>query len=383
MKENKKGSHKKRKINVLQLVEGFSLGGAEKKLLELVKCMDQTSFNTTICSLGLGDEIQEEFEKLSELGINVMVLPRKRRIDFGLFFRIVRLIRTLDIDVIMTTLFYADVIGPLAGKFAGVKAIFSWETISAPEWLIMRRLWPYMFAIRFCNRVISVSRATAQFLVEKRGVPSNRIMIIPYGVDLSKYHIGTEKGILKQLGIRKKDPVIGMVGRLHPQKGHQYLVEAAKDIVLKYPNTRFLIIGDGKLRNELEKKVKAEHLEDNILFLGFRDDVAELLRAVDIFTLPSLYEGLPNVALEAMACGKPVVATPADGSKEAVIDGETGLLVPMKDSRRLCEALSYFIENPEIAREFGRRGRKRVEKEFSLETQIKRFEDLYRSYVIK
>ena len=105
----------KDKINVLQLVEGFSLGGAEKKLMELVRCMDRDRFQTVVCSLGLGDEIQEEFEALQDLGIRVLVEPRRHRVDFGLLKRVTRLMREAEIDVAMTTLFYADVLGPFAG----------------------------------------------------------------------------------------------------------------------------------------------------------------------------------------------------------------------------------------------------------------------------
>ena len=373
---------KNNKINVLQLVEGFSLGGAEKKLKELVKFMDRKKFNTVVCSLGLGDTIKGEFEKLQDLGIEVMEIPRKVRVDFGLLYKITKLIKEKNIDVVMTTLFYADVIGPLAGKLGKAKAVFSWETISAPWWLYKRRLWPYQFAIRYCKKVVSVSNATARFLIDERGVPEEKVMVIPYGVNLDKYNTnddGIEKR--KSIGLTKGDLVVGMVGRLVPQKAHLYLIQAAEAVVKTFPDVKFVLVGDGELHEELGEKTKELGVDKNFIFLGFRNDVDELLSTFDIFTLPSLYEGLPNVVLEAMASGLPVVATPVDGTKEAVVDNETGILVPVKDVEKLAASLVKLLKDKELAKKMGRRGRKRVEEEFSLEKQIRSFEKLYESYV--
>lgn len=368
------------KINVLQLVEGFNLGGAEKKLKELVECMDRDKFHTVVCSLGLGDEIKDEFEKLGELGVEVIEIKRKVRVDFGLLFKIANLIRKKNIDIVMTTLFYADVIGPLAGKIGGAKAVFSWETISAPWWLYKRRLYPYQFAVRFCKKVISVSEATAKFLTDQRGVPEKKVMVIPYGVDLTLYNNSNKENTKKMLGLNGDEFVIGMVGRLVEQKGHVYLIEAAKKVVTEFPQVKFVIVGDGPLREMLEAKVQSENLSNNFLFLGFRHDVNELLKTFDVFTLPSLYEGLPNVVLEAMASSLPVIATPVDGTKEAVIDGETGILVPVKDPELLALAFRKIISDPALVKEYGEAGRKRVEKHFSLEGQVRQFEMLYETY---
>lgn len=368
------------KIRVLQLVEGFNLGGAEKKLKELVESMDRERFHTIVCSLGLGDAIKDEFEALRELGVEVIELKRNHRVDFGLLLQIAKLIKKEQIDIVMTTLFYADVLGPLAGKIGGAKAVFSWETISAPWWLYKRRLWPYRFAIRYCTKVISVSEATKKFLIEKRGVPEKKVLVIPYGVDLEKYYPyknGKRKDIL---GISENSPVIGMVGRLVEQKGHVYLIEAAEIVVKRFPTVKFVIVGDGELMEKLIRMVEKKKLAENFLFLGFRDTVPELLRSFDIFTLPSLYEGLPNVVLEAMATSLPVVATPADGTKEAVIDKTTGFLVPVKDEAALADDLIRLLKDHKLAEQMGEQGRHRVEETFSLNNQIQSFENLYETY---
>lgn len=365
------------KINVLQVVEGMNWGGAETKLLELIAHMDRNKFCTTVCSLGIGDRIKGRF---NELGVKFVNFERSRRIDPKLILDLAQLIRKEKIDIVMTTLFYADVIGALASAISPNKAVFSWETISAPEWLLKHRLLAYRFAVHFCSKVISVSNATAKWLIEKRGVPPEKVVVIPYGVNLDIFRQGKNRKLKASLGISPETFVVGVVARLHSQKGHCYLIEAAQSIVAKHKDVKFVFVGDGELRKDLENQVKESQLEKYFLFLGFRSDVHELLRTFDLFVLPSLYEGLPNVILEAMATGLPVVATSVDGTVELVKDGETGYLVPPKAPETLAEKISLFIQNRECATKFGKQGRKRVEVEYSLSKQVANFQNLYEKY---
>ncbi|MFQ5640276.1 MAG: glycosyltransferase [bacterium] len=368
----------RRKINVLQLVEGLNWGGAETKLMELIAHMDSSRFNTTVCSLGMGDRIKEKF---GELDVKFVNFARRNRFDPKLLWDVNKLIRHEKIDVVMTTLFYADVVGPLARSFTPAKAVFSWETISAPEWLLTRRLLAYKFAMNFCDKVISVSHATAKWLVEKRGVSKQKVMVIPYGVNLELFHEGGNEALRKSLGVSEKETLIGVVARLHPQKGHRYLIEAAESLVRDFPALKFAFVGDGELRTELEQRIKAAKLEKHFLFLGFRNDVKDLLRTFDIFVLPSLYEGLPNVILEAMASGLPVVATAVDGTPELIEDDVTGYLVPPKDPAALATKISALLKDEKRRHDFGSRGRRRIEEEYSLEKQVENFQNLYEKYV--
>ncbi len=364
----------------MQLIEGFGLGGAEKKVCELIANMDAGRFNTVVCSFGICEEIRDFF---TDLDVKVITLPRYHQFDISLIWRLRQAIRREKIDIVMSTLFHADFWGALVGKWAGARAVFSWETISSPEWLIPRRLYPYRTVIRLTDKVISVSDATARWLEEKRGVPRNHITVIPYGVDLSVYKNGREPGLRAELGLQKDHMVVGMVGRLVHQKGHRYLVRAAEGIVKKFPGVRFVLVGDGPLRREIESFIAEKGLQDHFLLLGIRHDVHRILREFDIFCLPSLFEGLPNVILEAMASGLPVVATHVDGTKEAVVPSDTGLLVPPKDPAELGKALTTLLSDPKKAGEMGKAGRRRVEAHFSLEAQVKSFEKLYQAYTFR
>jgi glycosyltransferase involved in cell wall biosynthesis len=235
-------------------------------------------------------------------------------------------------------------------------------------------------AIRFCDKVISVSNATADWLVQKRGVPRRKVLVIPYGVNLKLYRPGRNLELRKKIGLPVEARVVGVVARLHPQKGHRYLIEAAQTIVRAHPKVRFVLVGDGELRGELEQMVLQSNLAEHFLFLGFRDDVRDLLQIFDLFVLPSLYEGLPNVILEAMASGLPVVATSVDGTKELIVDNETGFLVPPKDSAALAEKIGLLLADKERSAIFGLKGRQRVEAHYSLELEVKSFQNLYEKY---
>jgi len=343
----------------------------------LVDHMDRERFETTVISLGLGNEIKDRF---MQLDCRVMTFQRQKRFDFALYKRVENFIRDEKIDIVMTTLFYADVLGATVGKKGGAKGVFSWETISHPKWLVPHRLWSYRWAIRRADKVISVSQATADWLVQERGVAADKVMIIPYGVNVDKFNAEPKTISRTELGVPEDAFIIGQVSRLNEQKGHVYLIDAAPQIVEKIPNVKFVLAGDGPSRGIIEEKIAAHNLQDYFILLGARRDVPEIIRQFDIFTLPSLYEGLPNVILEAMSTSLPIVATPADGTKEAIVDGESGILVPMQNPQALAEQLIRTAQDAALRKRLGTAARKRAVDVFSLQGQVNKFQDLYTEY---
>jgi glycosyltransferase involved in cell wall biosynthesis len=364
-----------RRIRVLQLVEGFGRGGAEKKLHELIERIDRNRFDTTICSLDIGGrDLEEEFRNT---GYETVILPRKSRVDWQLVAQLIDMIHTRRIDVVMTTLYYADVLGQLAAALGRVRAVYSWETSSAPEYLVTRRLWPYRMTVRFADKVVAVSKAVASYLADQRHVPRSKIEVIPYGVDLSRYSAFRNGQLREQFGLSRKHVVIGMVGRLEPDKGHDILIETASR--MNRSDVRFMLAGQGSLEPSLKQEVRERGLEEQFVFLGFRKDIHRILPLFDIVTLPSLHEGLPNAILEAMAVGKPVVATAVGGIPEAVVHNETGILIEPGSSDSLETALEKLINTKALREEMGASGRRRMENVYSLEKQIEAFETLLSS----
>jgi glycosyltransferase involved in cell wall biosynthesis len=366
------------KIKILQLVNGFAIGGAESKLLDLVKHVNRDRYEIIVCSVGQGGPLQNEFENL---GIKVVMFQKKFAFDLSLVLKVKRLIQEEGIDIIQTTLLYADLIGAVAARLANVPTVISWETVSHGSFDTLRtksrHKIAYRFAMRYVSKIVAVSDETRDFIITFRKIDPGKIQTIHYGVDLNKFQKTSSNGKRQEIGISNETPVVGVVARLEEVKGHRFLIEAAKEIINKIPDTQFVFIGDGSLRSSFEQRVEELGLTSNFKFLGFRKDVHDLLNVLDVFVLPSISEGLPNVILEAMANEKPVVATAVGGIPEAIINGETGYLVPEKNSEALQEAIIKLLENKKNANKMGRNGRKRVEEEFSLQKEIAEFEKLY------
>jgi glycosyltransferase involved in cell wall biosynthesis len=163
------------------------------------------------------------------------------------------------------------------------------------------------------------------------------------------------------------------VARLDEQKGHRYLLEAAVEI----PEAVFVLVGDGPERAALEKQVHQLKLEDRVLFFGFRNDIQNWLSACDLFVLPSLYEGLPIAVLEAMAAGKPVIATDIPGNREAVVDGLTGCLVAPQDPRSLAVAIRSLLADSALRKRMGQAGREIVSQKFSMKEMVRQVTEVY------
>ncbi len=367
------------RINLLQVVNGLAIGGAEKKLLELVKTLDKKRYNIIVCSIGQGGPLQKDFEAL---GVNVIVCQKRNKLDLSLIFTVARLIKECEIDVVQTTLLLADLVGAMAARIAGKPPVISWETVSHGENDILRtgnrHILAYKFAMKRVSRIVAVSQEIQRSLIQRRGIPAEKIAYIPYGVDLKKF--ARRNGSIDKrsiLNIPSDRIVVGTVARAEPYKGVAYLQKVALQMVQQHPKLDFVFVGDGSLRKELEAEVAAQGLSERIHFLGFRNDVHEVMNTFDIFILPSLTEGLPNVILEAMASSKPVIATAVGGIPEAVVEGETGLLIPPSNTTAIMDAIRSLLSDHKAALRMGEAGRRRVEENFSLQKEVSSFEHLY------
>ena len=232
---------------------------------------------------------------------------------------------------------------------------------------------------RLLDRAIAVSAAAGRFLVEGKGYPADRVVVVPNGRDLSSFSPGGHRqDVRKELDIDDAAPLIGVVGRLETQKGHRYLFDAWPEVLRAFPDARLVVIGDGSLRADLERQAQTLGVSRSIIFLGFRSDMPRLLDALDGLALPSLYEGMPLTVIEASAMACPVVATAVDGTPEVIEDGVTGWLVPPEEPRPLARALVTLLADPDRARAVGRAGRQHVLHQFDLDRQVEATARVYR-----
>jgi glycosyltransferase involved in cell wall biosynthesis len=213
--------------------------------------------------------------------------------------------------------------------------------------------------------------------VENDGFEKEQIVVVHNGVDCTPFENLTSHRELIP-GSTVEDILVIQVANMHVHtKGHTYLIEAAPDVCKRFPNVKFVLVGDGELRSEFEARVAALGLSPQFIFMGARGDVADLLACCNVGMLVSLAEGLPNSVLEYSAAGLPVVATDVGGIPEIVTDGETGYIVPPKNPLAIAEALIKLLTDPSQARIMGDNGRARVRNEFSYDRLISQLEEIY------
>jgi glycosyltransferase involved in cell wall biosynthesis len=282
-------------------------------------------------------------------------------------------IRRFRPDVVNPHLFRTTLVAAPLAKWLGVPCVV--ETYHGREawrhgWMqgsfLVDRL-----VCRCVDRIIAVSHAARDFLVAQKRIPATKITVIPNGRDLSLFRPGSSReAVRKELGVGSEVPVIGVVGRLEPQKGHRFALDALPEIGGEFPNARLFLIGDGSLRVELERQARALGIARQVVFTGFRSDIPRLLDAMDVVMLPSIHEGLPLVAIEAAAMGKAIVATRVDGTSEVVRDGVTGRLVPSGDAAALTRAVVTLLRHPHEAMAMGQAARENALALFGLERQV-------------
>jgi glycosyltransferase involved in cell wall biosynthesis len=225
--------------------------------------------------------------------------------------------------------------------------------------------------IRWTSGYFGVAQAQRRYLVDELGYPDDKITIIHNGVDPSLFDVNTDRSVIAEFGFAEGDPVVGILAALRAEKDHATLLLAARIVINAMPRARFLIIGDGATRAQLEALSSELQITPNVHFAGVRGDVARLLCAIDVFALSSYtVECCPVALLEAMACARPAVCTAVGGIPEMINDGESGYLVPPKDPQRLAARLISLLSDPQTARHMGRAGRGRVEAEFNLDRSV-------------
>jgi glycosyltransferase involved in cell wall biosynthesis len=277
----------------------------------------------------------------------------------------------------------SNVYTKVAARLGGVPVVVCTVHNSLFDYDVSRwRRRAYVLAERFtsplADAIVAVSGAIAADLARRYRIRGPRIVVVHNGIDAAAFVPRRSRAsMLAELGLRDGDRVIGLAGRMTPQKGHEFLLEAVARLAPRFPGLRCVLAGDGPLRAMLEARAAALGIADRCRFLGARVDVADVLSVLEVVTLPSRSEGLPFALLEAMALGKPVVASTVGGNPEVVEDGRTGLLVPTADTAALADALARVLDRPNEAAAMGARGRVRVREHFTLTRTTRALEDLY------
>jgi glycosyltransferase involved in cell wall biosynthesis len=301
-------------------------------------------------------------------GLDLIALAPKTEMDLSAAWRLSRLLKRLKPDVVHAH-------DPHGVAMAGLALSMSTQ-LAKPPLIASRRVdfrlrggrmsrWKY----RQVDCFICASDAIRKMLVAD-GVPEPRAVTVHEGIDLGRVEAAPPAALHEELFLPHGSPIVGNVGALVPHKGQRHFIEAAALVVRQVPDARFVIAGEGELRPTLERLIREHRLEKHVLLAGFRPDVLSLHKAFDIFVMSSITEGLGTSLLDAMAAGKPIVATTAGGIPEVVVDGETGTLVPPRDHQAMADAIVRLLKDPALRDRMGAAGLARVRRQFSAERMV-------------
>jgi len=362
-----KGTDKRFTILHTEWSEGW--GGQEMRILSELKIHQRMGHRLyLLCPPGtrLGREA-------AALGIRVFSRKIRQPWDLWSIRKIKHLVRELGVEVLHTHSSVDSWAGGLAGRWAKVPVLVRTRHISVR----VRR--PWLNRIYYLpDAIITTGEHIRRELLQTHKILAERIVSIPTGADVGRFHPGPpDLELKKRMGLPIDSPVITLVAVLRAQKRHELVIAAAAEVIQVFPQARFIFVGEGPGRNRVEQEIKNAQLESHILMTGYREDIPAILSFTDLGIISSVAEGIPQFLFQIMAMGKPVIATEVGGIPEIVTSGVTGVLIPPEDPAALAKALVQVLGDPGSARRLGEEGRRLVEKEYTVE---KMAEKVYRVY---
>lgn len=372
------------KANLLYVITKLELGGAQKQLLSLIGRLNKDKFRLFLLTAKEGLLLPEA---LSISGLTVkksrwLERPINPLKDLLALIETYRFIKHNNIEIVHTHSSKAGILGRLAAKLAGAKIIahtvHGWSFNDTQSKF---RQWFFIYLERiiaqFSDKLIVVSQHDKLKGLNNRIGREGKYRVIRYGIDYAEFNNINDSAIREELGIKREDPVVGMISCFKPQKCPQDFIKLAFLIKQSMPNIKFLLVGDGALRPDIEKLINQLNLKQQVILTGWRRDISRILSAADAFVLTSLWEGLPICVLEAMAASRPVIATDTGGIAEVISEGKTGFLVSRSDIKIMSEKLVLLLRDYDLRLQIGRNAKDFLGDNFSLVNMVKNSEDIY------
>ncbi len=365
---------------VVHIIHRLAVGGLENGLVNLINHMSADHYRHAVVCMTQSTEFRLRIKKPD---VEVYELHKKPGHDFRLYFRLWRLLRRLRPAVVHTRnigTLECQFIALLAGVHARVHGEHGRDMNDIDgrnmTYLRLRKVFRPLI-----SRYIAVSRDLAQWLREQVQVPPERVVQIYNGVDMQRFR-PRASWLREALPVGFAPPggvVLGTVGRMSGEKDQLTLLRAFIRARAACPRSllRLVLVGDGPLKSDIEREIQAAQLAGHVWAPGARGDIAEILRALDIFVLPSLGEGVSNTILEAMASGLPVIATRVGGNPELVVENATGVLVPAANPEIMAQAMVNYVTQPILMRRHGEAGRMRIEREYSMDAMVRQYMAVY------
>ena len=368
-----------RRLNIVHICdhlgwEGSRMHGVKRLFAWMIPRFDASRFNVSLISLRKKDLSADTLE---EFGIDVTYMAR-HKFDPATFTALLKVLRGKNADLLHLHGYGATTFGRLCAWRLGIPAILH-EHANLVDTPWFQKVADKILAPH-TDLAIAVSASTGEFTTRARLMPAERTKVVYLGAPLDEFartRSAEEIATARQaLGIAPGTVALGTITRLMPSKGNRYLIEAAPKVLAKYPQVRFFIVGEGELQAELKAQAGALGLGDQLVFTGFTRDVGAALSALDIVVFPSLWEGTPLTMFEALAMGKPIVATDADGLLDVLTDRKDALIVPKASAASLAAAMNDLIEHPEVAAGLGAEARKTGAR-YDIAAFVRKMERLY------
>jgi glycosyltransferase involved in cell wall biosynthesis len=364
-------------MDILQLISSSGYFGAENVLVQLAAELDQDESCHVVTGVikNLATPHVEVVDQSKNKGIKTAVFPCAGKFDYKTVLQLRRFIKANKIEIVHSHGYKSNLYSFFASLGVPVKLV-----ATCHNWLgddSKMKLYSSLdrFFLKRFSAVVAVSLAVQEKILQS-GISPERVLTVRNGIDLSRFNEQNFSANLKKdLGIPEHHLVVGTVGRLSSEKGHRHFLNCVEAIEKEYPQTTFLIVGDGKLREELQQSFSKE----NIIFTGLRNDLPELYNCMDIFVLPSLTEGLPMVLLEAMASYLPVVVTRVGDVPRVVVENETGFLIDVGDEEGMKNCLLTLLGDSVKRKSMGQKGYQRVKEGFSSSQMAADYLQVYRN----
>lgn len=374
------------KITVIIVVSNLEYGGAQRQIVELANSMNSNEFELHICSMSNYVPLKNQLKNFNN---NIHIIEKRHKFDFTVAFRLAALFKRIRADIAHSYLFDAEIATRLAGRLYNQVVVVGSERNTNYK-LNINQMVAYTLTNKMVDLIIANSNAGARFNSHLLNYPKSMYKIVHNGVDTDRFKPYEKNKVRRDFGIEQDVPVVGMFASYKKQKNHPLFLIGARRVLNKIPNAKFLLIGDmlhdglkgtDKYKNYIMQITKELNLDKNIVFMANCDDVEKLYCACDLTVLPSFYEGTPNVLLESMACGVPVICTNISDNHLIVKDGSVGYIVGMDNGVELSNRICELILNSEKRISMGDEAIRWVNEGFSNAVLAQKTENIYKSLV--
>lgn len=369
----------KNKIKILQTIRQGKIGGGETHVINLVEALNKDLYESVVLSFTEGPMV----EHMKALGIKTYVIETERPFDFTKWDEVKKVMELEKIDLVHAHGTRANSNTNSSARKLGIPVLYTvhgWSFHQDQNFLLKAlRIWGEKYLVSKSTLTLCVSESNLSD--GRKEFEMSRAQVIKSGINLEKFNPkGEFKDVRKELGIDEDVVLVGYIVRITKQKDPVTLVRAIA-LLPEDPKLKFLFVGDGDLKEEVISLAKQLNVFSRIIFIDFRQDVPNILNAIDIYCLPSLWEGLPIGLLEAMAMEKAIIATAIDGTKEVLVNMENGVLIPVSSPEKLSEALLLVSGCAELRASLGKKAGETIAKDFSVEQMTRKIEDVYDSLV--